>query len=136
MTRYLSLREVLILHERVAAISGGGVGVRDLGLLESAIAQPRQSFDGKDLYPSIVEKAVALGFSLISNHPFVDGNKRVGHAALEVFLLLNGYQLDASVDEQERVILAIAAGAMTREELTRWVEENGCETSRNGSLEA
>jgi death on curing protein len=80
--RFLSLREILILHERVAAVSGGGVGVRDLGLLESASAQPRQTFDGTDLYPSIVEKAVALGFSLISNHPFVDGNKRVGHAAL------------------------------------------------------
>ena len=131
MTRYLSLREVLILHERVAAISGGGVGVRDLGLLESAIAQPRQSFDGTDLYPSIVEKSVALGFSLISNHPFVDGNKRVGHAALEVFLLLNGYQLDSSVDEQERVVLAVAAGDMTREELTCWVEENVFEASES-----
>ena len=131
MTRYLSLREVLILHERVAAISGGGVGVRDLGLLESAIAQPRQSFDGTDLYASIVEKAVALGFSLISNHPFIDGNKRVGHAALEVFLLLNGHQLDAHIDEQERVILAVAAGDMTREEFTRWVEKNAFEASES-----
>ena len=105
MIRYLSLREVLVLHERVAAVSGGGVGVRDLGLLESAVAQPRQTFGGADLYPSIVEKAVALGFSLISNHPFVDGNKRVGHAALEVFLLLNGFELDAPV-EHVRVLRA------------------------------
>ena len=74
MTRYLSLREILTLHERIAAGSGGGVGVRDLGLLESAIAQPRQSFGGADLHPSIIDKAAALGFSLISNHPFVDGN--------------------------------------------------------------
>lgn len=72
MTRYLSLREILTLHERIAASSGGGIGVRDLGLLESAIAQPRQSFDGSDLYPSILDKAVALGFSLISNHPFIE----------------------------------------------------------------
>ncbi len=124
MTRYLSLREILTLHERIAASSGGGIGVRDLGLLESAIAQPRQSFDGADLYPSVLDKAVALGFSLISNHPFVDGNKRVGHAALEVFLLLNGYELEASVDEQERIILAVAAGEMSRDEFSAWVERH------------
>jgi death-on-curing protein len=98
----------------------GGIGVRDLGLLESSIAQPRQSFDGADLYPSILDKPAALGFSLVSNHPFVDGNNRVGHAALEVFLMLNGYEVGASVDEQERVILAVAAGEMTREEFSTW----------------
>ncbi len=90
-------------------------------MLESAIAQPRQSFDRADLYPSIIDKAVALGFSLISNHPFIDGNERVGHAALEVFLILNGYEIEASVDEQERVVLAVAAGEMTREEFSAWV---------------
>ena len=117
MIRYLSLREVLVLHERVAAVSGGGVGVRDLGLLESAVAQP------------IVEKAVALGFSLISNHPFVDGNKRVGHAALEVFLLLNGFELDAPVDDQERIVLGVASGEMTREEFARWVDAHACDAT-------
>ena len=127
MTRTLSLREILTLHERIAASSGGGIGVRDLGLLESAIAQPRQSFDGADLYPSILDKAAALGFSLVSNHPFVDGNKRVGHAALEVFLMLNGYELEASVDEQERIILAVAAGDMSREEFSVWVERHAVE---------
>lgn len=129
MTRYLSLREILTLHERIAAGSGGAVGVRDLGLLESAIAQPRQSFDGADLHPSILDKAAALGFSLIANHPFVDGNKRVGHAAMEVFLMLNGYEVDASVDEQERVILAVASGRSTREEFTRWVAEHSIDVS-------
>ena len=129
MIRYLSLREVLVLHERVAAVSGGGVGVRDLGLLDSAVAQPRQTFGGADLYPSIVEKAVALGFSLISNHPFVDGNKRVGHAALEVFLLLNGFELDAPVDDQERIVLGVASGEMTREEFARWVDAHACDAT-------
>ena len=129
MIRYLSLREVLVLHERVAAVSGGGVGVRDLGLLESAVAQPRQTFGGADLYPSIVEKAVALGFSLISNHPFVDGHKRVGHAALEVFLLLNGFELDAPVDDQERIVLGVASGEMTREEFARWVDAHACDAT-------
>ena len=76
---------------------------------------------------------MALGFSLISNHPFVDGNKRIGHAALEVFLLLNGYQLDSSVDEQERVVLAVAADDMTREEFKRWVEENVVEAPESAT---
>ena len=124
MTRYLSLREILILHERIAAASGGGVGVRDLGLLESAVAQPRLNFDDVDLYPSIAEKAAALGFSLISNHPFIDGNKRVGHAAIEIFLILNGHELHANVDEQERLVLGVAAGEIGRERLTEWIKDH------------
>ena len=124
MTRYLSIHEVLALHERIAAQSGGGVGLRDLALLESALAQPRQSFGGSDLYSSLVEKAGALGFSLIANHPFVDGNKRIGHAAMEIFLVLNGQEIEADVDEQERVVLAVAAGDMSREQLTDWLREH------------
>jgi len=83
--RYLSLIEVLELHRRIINQSGGTLGIRDFGLLESAIAQPRMTFGGEDLYPSLVEKAAALGFALIMNHPFVDGNKRIGHATAEVF---------------------------------------------------
>ena len=124
MTRYLSIHELLVLHERIAEQSGGGIGVSDLGLLESALAQPRQSFGGTDLYPSLVEKAAALGFSLIANHPFVDGNKRIGHAAMEIFLVLNGYEIEADVDEQERIVLAVAAGEMTRAQLTHWLREH------------
>ena len=124
MTRYLSIHEELALHERIAAQSGGGVGLRDLALLESALAQPRQSFGGSDLHSSLVEKAGALGFSLIANHPFVDGNKRIGHAAMEIFLVLNGQEIDADVDEQERVVLAVAAGDMSREQFTDWLREH------------
>jgi death-on-curing protein len=124
VTRYLSLHELLTLHERISEQSGGGIGVRDIGLLESALAQPRQSFGGTDLYPSLVEKAAALGFSLIANHPFVDGNKRIGHAAMEIFLVLNEYEIDADVDEQERVVLAVAAGETTRAQLTDWLRDH------------
>jgi death on curing protein len=70
------------------------------------------TFGGEDLYPSLLEKAAALGFSIIMNHPFVDGNKRTGHAAMETFLILNGMEINASVDEQERVVLAIASGEL------------------------
>ena len=124
MTRYLSLHELLTLHERIAEQSGGGIGVRDIGLLESALAQPRQTFGRTDLYPSLVENAAALGFSLIASHPFVDGNKRIGHAAMEVFLVLNGYEIDADIDEQERVVLTVAAGEMTRAQLTDWLRDH------------
>jgi death-on-curing protein len=120
--RYLTLAEVLELHRRVTAQTGGAWGVRDLGALESAIAQPRMTYAGEDLYATLVEKAAALGFSLIGNHPFVDGNKRVGHAALETFLLLNGHELDAEVDDAEWVILGVAAGALTREQFRDWVQ--------------
>jgi len=122
--RYLTLREVLELHELVASRSGGGFGVRDLGLLESALAQPRQSIGRQDLYPGVLKKAAALGYFIIANHPFVDGNKRVGHAAMEVFLLLNGYELSASVEEQERTVLSVASGALKREQFEEWVEEH------------
>jgi death on curing protein len=122
--RYLTLDEVLELHRQVLAQSGGAAGVRDPGGLDSALAQPRMTFDGADLYPTLADKAAALGFSLIANHPFVDGNKRIGHAAMEVFLVLNGWQLSAAVDEQEQVILAVAAGRWRREEFTAWVRSH------------
>jgi len=86
--RYLTLNEVLAVHDQVMRQSGGVVGVLNLPALESALAQPRMTFGAEDLYPTLVEKAAALGHSLIANHPFVDGNKRTGHAAMEVFLMV------------------------------------------------
>ena len=77
--RYLALNEVLELHRRIIAQSGGASGVLNLSALESALAQPQMTFVGNDLYPTLVEKAATLGYSLIQNHPFVDGNKRIGH---------------------------------------------------------
>jgi len=122
--RYLTLTEVLELYRRVMEQSGGAAGVRDVGASESALAQPRMSFGGEDLYSTVVEKASALSFSLIKNHPFVDGNKRTGHAAMETFLLLNGYEIDATVDEQERVIVQVAASELGREEFTSWLRSH------------
>ena len=119
--RHLSLGEVLELHRRVVEATGGATGIRDLGALEAALAQPRMTFGGQDLYPELPDKAAALGYSLIQNHPFVDGNKRVGHAALEALLMLNGSELEASVDEAERIVLDVAAGQLRREAFTTWV---------------
>jgi len=120
--RWLQLAEVLELHRRLIDQSGGTAGIRDLGLLEASLAQPRQTFGGIDLYPELNEKAAALGFSLIQNHPFVDGNKRIGHAAMEITLVLNGVELVASVDSAEAVVLAVAMGELNREAFTNWVK--------------
>ncbi len=124
MIRYLSLEEVLELHRLVLRQSGGLEGVRVLGGLESACAQPQMTFDGQDLYPCLPTKAAALGFSLIRKHPFVDGNKRIGHLAMEMFMVLNDHELDAGVDEQERIILGLAAGELSREEFAGWVRSS------------
>src|SRR5262245_34159319 len=97
--RLLALAEVLELHRHVIDQSGGAAGIRDLGALEAAVAQPRMAFGGVDLNPTLAEKAAALCFSLVANHPFIDGNKRVGHAAMETLLVFNRWQLDASVDD-------------------------------------
>lgn len=122
--RCLSLGEMVDLHHALLEQSGGATGIRDLGGLESALAQPRATFDGIDLHPTIIQKAAALGFSLTLNHAFVDGNKRVAHAAMEVFLVLNGLALVASVDEQERLMLDLADGQITRDELAAWLERH------------
>ena len=115
---------MLSLHRQIIEQSGGALGVRDLGALQSALAQPRMTFGGEDLYPTLVDKAAAVGFSIVMNHPFVDGNKRTGHAAMETFLVLNGMEISASVDEQEQVILALASGNSGCESFVEWLKQH------------
>lgn len=131
--KILSLKEVLTLHNKIIEQSGGATGIRDLGALESAIAQPLMSFGGEELYPSTAQKAGALGFSIIMNHPFVDGNKRTGHAAMELFLVLNGKEINAPVDKQEKVIVNVAAGTMKRDTFVEWLTDS-IEDLRQDSL--
>jgi death-on-curing protein len=119
--RLLSLAELLELHRRVIELSGGSLGIRDLGALKAAVAQPRMTFDSEDLYPSLIDKTAALCFSLVMNHPFVDGNKRVAHAAMETLLLLNGLEVSAPVNEQEQVMIGLAAGQVSRTDLVTWI---------------
>ena len=122
--RFLTLGEVLALHRRILAESGGRAGVRDLGAIASALSQPKVSVEGQDAYPTLLDKAAALGFSLIRNHGFIDGNKRIAHAAMDVFLVMNGMEIRAPVDEQERFMLSLAAGEVSRESLTDWLRSN------------
>jgi len=122
--RYLSVGEVLDLYRRVIEETGGGFGLRDLPSLLSSLAQPRMTFEGRDLYPSLAEKTAALGFSIVMNHPFLDGNKRTAHAAMEAFLQLNGYELSAAVDEQEKLLLGLAAGRLERDQFAVWITDH------------
>lgn len=124
MIRFLQLGEALELQRQLIITSGGSPGLRDLGLLEAALSQPRQTFAGDDLYPTIIDNAACLSFSLITNHPFLDGNKRIGHAATEVMLMLNGHELRASVEAAEATILAVASGGLNRRAYTSWVERH------------
>jgi death-on-curing protein len=101
MTRYLTPQEVLFIHARLVVTTGGEHGIRDLGLLESAVARPQATFDGADLYPDLFLKTAALMESLSQNHPFVDGNKRTAITAAAMFLQLNGYVLQTTNEELE-----------------------------------
>ena len=117
----LSKRQVLLLHEQLVAETGGSAGVRDEGLLESALSAPFQGFGGVDAYPSIQQKAARLGYGLVKNHPFVDGNKRIGAHAMLVFLALNGIELEYTQRELTDIILQVAAGKADYDTLFHWL---------------
>ena len=119
---YLTVPEVIQLYRLVMERSGGTVGILSIAVLESAVAQPRVTFAGNELYPTIVKKAATLGFSLVMNHAFIDGNKRIGHAAMETFLSLDGFEINASANEQEMIILQLAKGEFNREDFTNWLK--------------
>lgn len=119
--KYLSKRQILLLHEQLLTQTGGLSGLRDEGSLESALAAPIQSFDGSDAYPSLQQKAARLCYGLVKDHPFVDGNKRIGAHAMLVFLALNGIELTYTQKELSDIVLAVAAGEQKYDALLRWV---------------
>jgi death-on-curing protein len=120
----ISEEKVLLLHEIITEETGGSPSVRDMALLDSALESAFATFGGEELYPTTEEKGARIGFSLISNHAFVDGNKRIGMYVLLVFLEINGVKLRPTNEEVVRVGLAVAAGEMRYEELLDWVLEN------------
>lgn len=119
---YLTRKDILQIHEDAIVDSGGGHGMRDEAGVESAIAAPQAMYFGQEQYPTIAEKSAILCFELVTQHPFIDGNKRIGHGAMANFLHMNGYIIDADDDEQEAVILQVAAGEMNKETFTEWVK--------------
>ena len=120
----LSQDKVLVLHEIITEETGGSPSVRDMSLLNSALESAFATFGGAELYPTRQEKAARIGFSLISNHAFVDGNKRIGMYVLLIFLEVNGVKIRPTNEEVARVGLAVAAGEMKYEELLDWILEN------------
>ena len=119
--RYLTPEQVLFIHARLIAETGGEHGVRDLGLLQSAVSRPQAVFDGNELYSDIYQKAAALLESLINNHPFVDGNKRTGITATAMFLHINDYFLTASNQEVESFVLSVASGKQSVQTIAEWL---------------
>lgn len=120
----LTKEQVISIHSSLIKASGGTDGVRDECLLESALESPFQTFDGHDLYPSIIQKAARIGYSLVSNHPFIDGNKRIGIHIMLVFLAINGIDISCTQEDLIKIGLSLADDTMTFEELSVWLSSH------------
>ncbi len=117
-------RQVIMLHKQIIKETGGEIGLRDENLLESALLAPFQSFENRDLFPSIQAKAARIGYGIIKNHPFLDGNKRIGAHLMLVFLCLNEIELTYRQDELIDIILMVASSKKTYENLLDWIIEH------------
>ena len=122
----LTKQQVISLHKDIIAVSGGSPEIRDDGLLDSALNAPFQTFSGTELYPTIIEKAARLGYSLIKNHAFVDGNKRIGAHTMLVFLALNGIEVEYEDNDFIQLVLGVAAGEISDEQLLAWLLTHIC----------
>lgn len=120
----LTKQQVILLHREIIAESGGSPEIRDEGLLDSALNAPFQTFSGTELYPTILEKAARLGYSLIKNHAFVDGNKRIGAHTMLVFLAMNNIEIEYEDNDFTQLILGIAAGEISAEQLLAWLQSH------------
>ena len=122
--KILSKRQILMLHSALIAQTGGIDGVRDEGLLDSAINAPFQTFAEQDLYPTVLEKAARLGFGLISNHPFLDGNKRIGAHAMLTLMGVNQINLCCTDEELISLILQVASGRLNYDGMLEWLKSH------------
>ncbi|SOC79647.1 death on curing protein [Salinimicrobium sediminis] len=120
----ISLDEVLQIHEILIKRFGGTSGLRDKNLLESSLQRPFATFDGEELYPTSVEKAAAIIESIVSNHPFMDGNKRTGYTVMRLILLNENLDISASEDEKYDFVIRIAEGKSDFEQIKKWINEN------------
>lgn len=127
--KYLTAEQVLFIHSRLIDETGGGHGIRDLGLLLSAVSRPETTFGSKDLYPDIFHKGAALMESLARNHPFIDGNKRTAITSAGLFLKLNGYSLKTTQKELERFTLIMAVGEVPFQDAVEWFKKNSSKST-------
>jgi len=125
----LSVEQVLFIHSRVIAETGGSHGLRDLGLLESAVARPQAAFGGKDMYSTLFEKTAALLDSLVNNHAFVDGNKRTGIVCAGIFMQMNGQELTSTQEEFENFAMLVATSHPSIRETSQWLENHSRESN-------
>ncbi len=121
---YLNVPQVLAIHDQAVRRFGGSFGVRDIGLVESAIARPRATYDGNDLYRDIFDKTAALLQSLLKNHPFVDGNKRTALSSAGIFLKMNGYSLQNKHEEEVKFAIKVDNEHLSLEEISSWLKRN------------
>ncbi len=119
--KVITKQQALLMHRELVEVHGGSDGIRDEGLLDSALSAPFQTFDGKAMLPSIQQKAARLCYGLVMNHPFVDGNKRVGAHIMLTFLAVNGIELNYTQKELYETILSVAAGALSVDGLLQWI---------------
>ena len=122
--KYLTAGQVLFIHSRLIDETGGSHGIRDVGLLQSAVSRPKATFGGKDLYPDIFHKAAAFMESLIKNHPFIDGNKRTAITSVGIFLQSNGYYLKTTQKELELFTLSVATGKTSLDDIVKWLKKH------------
>lgn len=122
--KYLTPQQVLAIHDQAVRRFGGSHGIRDVGLVESAVARPQASFAGEDLYPDIFDKAAALLQSLLKNHPFVDGNKRTALSSAGIFLKMNGYNLQNKHQEEVEFGIKVDNENLTLEQISSWLKKN------------
>ena len=122
--RKLTVKQIISMHTRLVMETGGSDGIRDEGLLESAVNAPFQSFGGYDVYPTIYEKAARLGFGLAQNHSFIDGNKRIAAHAVLTFLEMNGIEIDCTEFELFSLFYKLAASEITFDDLVKWIKNH------------
>ncbi len=130
-TRFIPTDIVLIIHTSLLQQYGGEPGLRDAGLLDSALAQPSMSFGGKYTHKTLFDKAAAYGFHVCKNHPFVDGNKRVALALMDIFLQKNGWEISSSEEEAYTMMMDLASGQLRKSQLSAWLKQHCSRLPRN-----
>ena len=128
-TKFIPEELVLTLHADLLQRYGGEPGLRDRGLLDSALAQPKMTFSGKEVHKTVFDKAAAYGFHVCSNHPFIDGNKRASLVLMDVFLQKNGWEIQASEEETYSMMMSLASGKLSKARLSIWLKEHSARLS-------
>ena len=127
---FIPKADILHFHHQLIQIYGGSYGIRDEKLLDSALEQPKTTYDGRYLHDTLTSMAAAYGYHLCNNHPFIDGNKRIALVAMDTFLQQNGFEITASEKEAYKIMVQLSTGQLTKSELTKWLKTNISKTKK------